>query len=140
MQENYLMGRTPKKSAHLTFNLHISLIYLDLTASESLEWLYDFFCGEWWPSRFPLASHQHYTSWDSSQPQTMTARPHPQRQRQRRKNGSTSGGHLKPVTTQTGPLSKHLKVPEQTERRRHENNIIIPNVSGTYEKLRRTFD
>ena len=39
-----------------------SLFYRNLTASESLEWLYDFFWGEWWPSFFPLVSVSGKTS------------------------------------------------------------------------------
>ena len=42
--------------------------------------------------------------------------------------------HLKDMATQTGPLSKPLKDPEQTERRRRRN-AVIPYVAGISEKL-----
>ena len=59
----------------------------------------------------------------------------PQRQRGGRRNRSTSGEHLRHVVTQTGPLSKPLKDPEQTERRRREN-LTTSSFPMLWEHLR----
>ena len=49
----------------------------------------------------------------------------PTKKEGRRRNRATSGDNLKPVFTQTGPLSKPLKDPEQRERRRQDKVTLL---------------
>ena len=61
-------------------------------------------------------------------------RPFPLSQRGSRRNRSPSGEYFKTVFTETGPQSKPLKDPEQTERRRE--NVTTSSFPMSQEHLR----